>query len=488
MPDSPIDNPPGSTRRLVAVELLPVLDILPTFELTPEILAFVRSGGGRPEGLAAPPLSPAQQAVHCEQRFVPGLAGAPDVRVLVYTPPGKQAAPRPAFLHLHGGGFVLGMPEINDGSNRALASELGCVVVSVDYRLAPETRFPGAVEDSYAALAWLHADTGQLGIDRNRIAIGGESAGGGHAAALAILARDRGEIAICLQLLDSPMLDDRTGSTSDPHPYCGEFVWTPANNRFGWRALLGVKPGGPDVPAGAVPARVQKLDSLPPAFISVARSICFLRKISTMPAALAVQACRPSCMSSPAPFTALAPLAATPLKCRPALACAATRSPVPSGYEQARAARAHYEPALSGGIASSGMGFEHLRHVARGDRPVLGQRLRAARRFRRGVHTLGLRLRVKRTDVDFLALVVLEQRVMAEPADRIAMADLFDLRIGQVLDLLPQLLSRVGPQGVRMRVVDFIGGVVLADRVEYFDRRDPIENSGGSGASPSRSA
>jgi acetyl esterase/lipase len=117
---------------------------------------------------------------------------------------------------------------------------------------------PGALEDCYAALKWLAAQADPLGIDRSRIAIGGESAGGGHAASLAILARDRGEIPICLQLLDSPMLDDRTGSVSDPHPYCGEFVWSPASNCFGWRALLGVDPGGPEVPvAGGDAPQVQ---------------------------------------------------------------------------------------------------------------------------------------------------------------------------------------------------------------------------------------
>ncbi|MGB8363291.1 MAG: alpha/beta hydrolase [Rhizomicrobium sp.] len=278
MPDSPIDDLPRGTRPLVAAELLPGLDILPTFELTPEFLAFVRSGGAMVEGLSPPPLSPEQQAVGCAERLVPGPAGAPDVRVLVYSPPGTQATPRPAYLHVHGGGYVLGTPEVNDGSNRTLAAELGCIVVSVDYRLAPETRFPGALEDCYAALVWLHAEAERLGVDRGRIAIGGDSAGGGHAAALAVFARDRGEVPICLQLLDAPMLDDRTGSTSDPHPYCGEFIWTPTNNRFGWRALLGVEPGGPDVPDEAVPARVRNLGGLPPAFVTVGALDLFLEE------------------------------------------------------------------------------------------------------------------------------------------------------------------------------------------------------------------
>lgn len=265
------------TRGMIAPELLPGLEMMPEFELNDELIAFLRSGAPVMSGFEPPPLSEAQQAVRCDERFIPGLNGAPDVRVLVYTPPGVAAA-RPAFLHIHGGGYVLGAADINDGSNRSLASELDCVVVSVDYRLAPETKFPGALEDCYAALKWLHAEAATLGVDAGRIAIGGESAGGGHAAALAIYARDKGEIPILLQVLDSPMLDDRTGTTSDPHPYCGEFVWQPASNRYGWASLLGTEPGGPQTPYGAAPARVDDLSGLPAAFIVVGGLDLFLEE------------------------------------------------------------------------------------------------------------------------------------------------------------------------------------------------------------------
>jgi acetyl esterase/lipase len=279
-PSRPPVGAPTGTRPLIAPELLPALELLPELELTDESLAMIRAGLGSlaARTMRSPDLSPEQAAVVCEHKLVPGPPGAPEVRVLVYAPPAGAKTPRPAFLHIHGGGYILGMPEIADAANRSLCAELGCVVVSVDYRLAPETRFPGAVEDCYCALAWLHANAGQLGVDRDRIAIGGESAGGGHAAALAILTRDRGEYRVCLQLLDSPMLDDRTGSTAEPHPYCGEFIWTPASNRFGWRALLGVESGGPDVPAGAVPARVKDLNSLPPAFILVGALDLFMEE------------------------------------------------------------------------------------------------------------------------------------------------------------------------------------------------------------------
>jgi triacylglycerol lipase len=260
--------------------MLPLLELLPSFDFSEETLRAVRAGAAI-SPMKRPPLSAEQEAVSCDQRFIAGPPGAPDVRVLVYTPPGKKPETgRPAILHVHGGGYILGNPEINDSSNRSIATEQNCVIVSVDYRLAPETHFPGALEDCYAALTWLHAQSGALGVDRSRIAIAGESAGGGHAAALAILARDRGGAAgrICFQLLDSAMLDDRTGSGSDPHPYCGEFVWTAASNRFGWHAMLGVEPGTSAVPPGAVPARVEDLTGLPPTFITVGALDLFLEE------------------------------------------------------------------------------------------------------------------------------------------------------------------------------------------------------------------
>lgn len=229
-----------------------------------------------------PPLPPELAAVACEQRFIPGPEGAPDVRILIYTPPKLGAAPGPALLNIHGGGYVIGSPEQNDPMNRARAVALGCRVVATSYRLAPETPWPGAVQDCYATLSWMHENAAELGIDPDRIAISGESAGGGHAAALAIharnLSRERGGgPTICFQLLDSPMLDDRTGSTADPHPFCGEFTWKPEHNRFGWGGLLGVEPGG-EVPEGSVPARVNDLTGLPPACITVGALDLFLEE------------------------------------------------------------------------------------------------------------------------------------------------------------------------------------------------------------------
>ncbi len=262
-------------RRRVAPELRAGLDSLPDFEWNDDALAQVRSFDVR--SMPMPALSPGQTSVLREERFIPGPPGAPDVRILIYTPPGSSTS-RPVFFHAHGGGYIIGAPEINEGHSRSIASEHDCVVVSVDYRLAPETRYPGSLEDCYAALAWTHRNAGDLGIDATRIAVGGESAGGGHAAALVVLARDRGKVPICLQLLDSPMLDDRTGSGSDPHPYNGRFVWKPESNRFGWRSLLGIEPGSATVPVGAVPARTVDLRGLPATCITVGALDLFLEE------------------------------------------------------------------------------------------------------------------------------------------------------------------------------------------------------------------
>ena len=241
---------------LAAVKQFP----FPTQPFTSEVLAAARSLP------AEPPLpAPAPQPF---ERHIPGPAGAPDLRLVIVDPaPGAKG--RPAFLHMHGGGFVTGFAGQFNPFLQALAQHCGCLVVSVDYRLAPETRFPGSLEDNYAALRWLYKNSDELGVDRKRIAIGGESAGATHATLLAMAARDRREIPILFQLLIYPAFDDRTGSTRQPSPYTGQFIWNAGSNRFAWTSFLGVPAGSPTVPAGAVPARVENLAGLPPAFIGV---------------------------------------------------------------------------------------------------------------------------------------------------------------------------------------------------------------------------
>lgn len=244
----------------VAPELLAVAKSLPTITIDATTLSEERKHTVVPP---APP--PAPQPV---ERHIPGPKGAPDVRVLIFDPtPGNKN--RPGYLHIHGGGYVAGRPETFPMLTQRVAQECSCVVVSVDYRLAPETHFPGSLEDNYAALGWFHRNAEKLGVDRNRIAIGGESAGGGHSAMLAIAARDRKEFPICFQLLIYPMLDDRTGSTRAVPPQIGNLVWRRESNVFGWTSLLGLPAGSAKVPYGSVPARVENLEGLPPAYISV---------------------------------------------------------------------------------------------------------------------------------------------------------------------------------------------------------------------------
>jgi acetyl esterase/lipase len=201
------------------------------------------------------------------EKRIPGPTDEPDVRVIIFTPT-NAPAPRPGYLHIHGGGMVLRSADVSNVDNAVLATNLGCTVVSVDYRLAPETKHPGQVEDCYAALKWMHGNAHGLGVDSNRVAIGGESAGGGIAAGLAVLVRDRGEVKIVFQRLQSPMLDDRT-CVAEPHPYSGEYSWSIENNRFGWMALLGREPGGEGVSPYASAPRAEDLAGLPSTFISV---------------------------------------------------------------------------------------------------------------------------------------------------------------------------------------------------------------------------
>jgi acetyl esterase/lipase len=210
-----------------------------------------------------PPLN----SVPHEKRVIAGAKGQPDVTIYIVN--AKAGTNRPAILHTHGGGYVIGSAESSVRQLQELCEKLDIVAVSVEYRLAPETTFAGSVEDNYAGLRWLYANAASIGADPTKIAVMGESAGGGHAALLAIAARDRGEVPVCFQCLIYPMLDDRTGTTRKMPDHVGTIVWTPAQNRFGWESFLGTVPGKAKAPKGAVPARVADLKSLPPAFIGV---------------------------------------------------------------------------------------------------------------------------------------------------------------------------------------------------------------------------
>ncbi|WP_176594613.1 alpha/beta hydrolase [Sphingobium sp. EM0848] len=257
-------------RDLIDPSLLPGLDFMPALELTDESLPAIRAGMEQMTEMVPEPEN--SGVVWREERLV--APGGHEVGVRVYTPTGA-AGLLPAILHIHGGGYVLGSVRTNHLSNIELAASVTAVIVSVDYRLAPETPAPGSVEDCYAALCWLHEMAAQLGVDPARIAVRGESAGGGLAAALTLLARDQGGPAIAHQNLIYPMLDDRTCITRLPE-HLGAFVWTPQANAFGWRSLLGKEPGSADVSPYAAPARADDLAGLPPAFIAVGALDLFL--------------------------------------------------------------------------------------------------------------------------------------------------------------------------------------------------------------------
>jgi acetyl esterase/lipase len=250
-------------KQLVDPELLPLLAFFPPLELSDAALPMIRLQGI--PGAAHD--DPETGAAIIARRMIPGPRNAPDVAVTIYSPPVRSDT-MPCILYMHGGGFVIGSAAAMRTTHVKLAVAAECLIVAVDYRLAPETRFPGAIEDCYAALSWLFAEARALGIDAQRVGVMGESAGGGLAAALALMARDRGEHALAFQHLIYPMLDDRTAASIDPHPYAGEFLWTPVNNAFGWQALLGVPPGSPGVSPYASPARAEDLSGLPPTFIS----------------------------------------------------------------------------------------------------------------------------------------------------------------------------------------------------------------------------
>ncbi|HEY1840763.1 MAG TPA: alpha/beta hydrolase [Mycobacterium sp.] len=191
-------------------------------------------------------------------RDVEALILGSGVEVRLHRPAGASQ-PGPALLWIHGGGYVIGTAQQDDARCRQFARELGITVAAVNYRLAPEHPYPAPLEDCYAALTWLAA---LPAVDSSRVVIGGASAGGGLAAALALLARDRGQITPTAQLLAYPMLDDRSTGSVPANP--NYRLWSPKSNRFGWAAYL----GNAD-PQVAVPARREDLSGLPPAWIGV---------------------------------------------------------------------------------------------------------------------------------------------------------------------------------------------------------------------------
>jgi acetyl esterase/lipase len=268
---APVGPPPPFDPELQAVFDAAAGAPRPVY--TPENIPVIRQ---------APPLVPLPTdddlrrggAFEVTERTVPGPNGAPDLSLLIIRPT-TVAAPAACLYFIHGGGMIIGTNR-SGGLVTMLghAAELGFAIVSVEYRLAPETPDPGPVEDCYAGLTWTADHAAELGIDPARLIVGGVSAGGGLSAGVALLARDRGGPALAGQLLACPMLDDRNNLPST-YQMAGRGVWDLQANDLGWTALLGDARGGPGVSPYAAPARAADLSGLPPAFIDVGSAETF---------------------------------------------------------------------------------------------------------------------------------------------------------------------------------------------------------------------
>lgn len=241
----------------------------PGEHLDPELRAVIE------DYVLPPPSATALQAIRAAAPLALELSNAVErsemvtddgVPVRLHRPVG-HAGPLPAVVTIHGGGLMFGSYDMDSVLLDRWCPKLGIVGISVQYRLAPEHPYPAALDDCYAALRWAHAHAERLGVDPQRIGVHGVSAGGGLAAALALLARDRGEVPIAFQVLDCPMLDDRQTTASIQRD--GLYVWTREWNTFGWGSYLGSTHGTHAVPAYAAVARAEDLEGLPPAFVAV---------------------------------------------------------------------------------------------------------------------------------------------------------------------------------------------------------------------------
>ncbi len=240
--------------------LLPLLPVLSDLS-TAEAIQAARDN----RAIMLPP-GPDREDVVKEDRTVPGRAGDPDVPVRIYRPRAETSGPRACLVEIHGGGFLIGNIDMMDAWCQHIAAEVDAVVVSVEYRLAPEHPFPAGVEDCYAALSWTAENAASLGVDPGRIAVGGQSAGGGLAAGTALLARDRGGPPLCFQLLEIPELDHRL-ATPSMKAFTDTPLWNRPNAEWSWKHYLGPDHTG-EVSPYASPSVAKDLSGLPPAYVS----------------------------------------------------------------------------------------------------------------------------------------------------------------------------------------------------------------------------
>ena len=233
-------------------DLKAALESFPGFNITEEFLPIIRQF----------PAKPALQTPQYEEVFIDGGSSSQPLRCLIIDPI-PDADNRPAMLYLHGGGFVFGSPDITLPTAQKLAEDVGCLIILPDYRLAPEHPFPAALEDGLRTLSWLDRNAEQLKLDKSRIAIGGDSAGGGHAVVLTAALNSRSSITPSYLFLAYPMLDNETGLDGEG----GTSIWTAANNKFGWGAYLGGETAG-NIAEEAVPAKIADLRNFPSVFLA----------------------------------------------------------------------------------------------------------------------------------------------------------------------------------------------------------------------------
>ncbi|MEV6487665.1 alpha/beta hydrolase [Actinoplanes sp. NPDC051633] len=263
-PPVPFDPELGAALSVLAEQIPP--------SITPEMIPLIRGGNSVFEPVTDEQLR-RDGRFEVAERSVPGRDGDPDISLLICTPT-EVTGTLGCLYHTHGGGMIVG--DNRSGLDGLLdwAERFALVLVSVEYRLAPETPHPGPVDDCYAGLVWTAAHAEQLGFDPDRLIIAGGSAGGGLAAAVTLMARDLGGPALRGQMLMCPMLDDRN-NTPSAIQMAGLGVWDRTSNQTGWGALLGDAAGGPDVSPYAAPARAEDLSGLPPAFIDVGSAETF---------------------------------------------------------------------------------------------------------------------------------------------------------------------------------------------------------------------
>ena len=247
-------------------ELIPALSMVPesSFDITEENIHASREASEQMvREMAA--LLPEDNSILVEDRLVQGLDGNPEINVRIYTPKDKDKI-LPGVIYFHGGGYVSGSVEFFDANCRTFVKNVNCVLVSVDYRLAPDHRFPAAVDDCYGATCWFSENASELGVDPMRIAVVGPSAGGGLTAAVCLMARDHKFPAIAFQMPLYPMLDDRFITQSSNEVLDGR-IWNSIASKRAWKMYLGDAEN--DVSPYAAPSRETDLSNLPPAYTCV---------------------------------------------------------------------------------------------------------------------------------------------------------------------------------------------------------------------------